>query len=214
MRLLTLVFGSSAEFLSHSAEKEGHALLFARTKTEAVPGDQFLVEISLPGLPNRALLRASVRELKPPKGMWLDVDPADASTRAFILGVARGELEVKAVERSHGRFPATLPVTYKSVDGAGAPARTESTIVDLSAGGALVRATAAPIVGSAIELAIGPLPDDGGTITLQGHVAWIGVSEADPGFGVEFEMPHGEEGRKLRTLLRHASETGKVDFVE
>jgi len=214
MRLLTLVFGSSAEFLSHSAEKEGHALLFARTKTEAVPGDLFLVEISLPGLPNRALVRASVRELKPPKGMWLDIDTADASTRAFILGVARGELEVKAVERSHGRFPASLPVAYKTLDASGAPARQQSTVVDLSAGGAFVRAASSPLVGTTIELVIGPLPDGEGTITLHGHVAWIGVSETEPGFGVEFEMPHGEDGRKLRTLLRHASETGKVDFVE
>jgi Tfp pilus assembly protein PilZ len=214
MRLLTLVFGSSAEFLSHSAEKEGHALLFARTKTEAAPGDQFLVEISLPGLPNRALIRASVRELKPPKGMWLDIDSADTSTRAFILGVARGELEVKAVERSHGRFPASLPVTYKTGEDAAAGVRQQSTVVDLSAGGAFVRAESSPVVGTGIDLEIGPLPDDAGSIAVHGHVAWIGVSESEPGFGVEFEMPHGEEGRKLRTLLRHASETGKVDFVE
>jgi Tfp pilus assembly protein PilZ len=212
MRLLTLAFASASEFLAHSAEIHGHVLLFARTKTEAPVGESLLIEIAFPGLPNRALLRAAVKEHKG-QGLWLVVDAADQSTADFVIALAHGEIEIKAVERSHGRFPASLPVSYTLTDGAAGEATT-STVEDLSTGGAFIRAVGSPPIGSAIELVIGPIDDDGERFTAHGHVAWIRDEPGSKGFGVEFEMPHGEDGRTLRRLLRHASETGKVDFAE
>jgi Tfp pilus assembly protein PilZ len=209
MRLLTLAFASPSEFLAHSAEIHGHVLLFARTKTEAPVGESLLIEIAFPGLPNRVLLRAAVKEHKG-QGLWLVIDPADQSTADFVISLAHGEIEIKAVERSHGRFPASLPVAYKLAGGGEA---VTSTVEDLSTGGAFIRAESSPAVGSTVELVVGPHGESGDRFTVNGHVAWI-RDQPEKGFGVEFEMPHGEDGRTLRRLLRHASETGKVDFAQ
>lgn len=208
MRIVTLAFASPAEFLSAYTDKDGRARLFARTRTEARAGEALLVEVSFPGLPNRALLRASACELRPGEGIALEIDPADSSTRDFLVGIARGNIQVSLVERSHGRFPTALPVAYR-VDGA--PDSQRSTLVDLSSGGAFVRAPQPPPAGAVVSLAI-DLPD-GYTIEVTGRVTWTGESDGAQGFGVDFDMPGGEDGRRLRILLREAEETGHVAFA-
>lgn len=212
MRLLTLVFASPADFLANVSEANGRVLLFARTKTEAVPGDALLIEIGFPGLPNRVLLRAAV-SAQEADGLALEIDARDQSTADFMLALAHGEIEIKTVERSHGRFPATLPVTYRIIDGAGAAA-ISSTLEDLSSGGAFIRADIQPVVGSTIEMLVGPADQGGERFTARGTVAWLRDESDARGFGVELEMPADADGRTLRRMLRHASETGKVDFVE
>jgi Tfp pilus assembly protein PilZ len=208
MRIVTLAFASPAEFLSAYSEVDRRSLLFARTRTEASPGEALLLELSFPGLPNRALLRATARELRPGEGMLLEIDPADGSTRDFVAGIARGSIQVSFVERSHGRYPAALPVEYR-VDGATESQR--STLVDLSSGGAFIRAETSPPAGSAVALAIDLA--DGHTVEVAGRVTWTGASDAVPGFGVDFEIPASDDGRRLRILLREAEQTGNVPFA-
>ncbi len=208
MRIVTLAFASPAEFLAAYTDDQGGGRLFARTRTEAKAGEALLVEISFPGLPNRALLRASACELRPGEGMLLAIDPADSSTRDFLLGIARGSIQVSLVERSHGRFPTALPVVYR-VDGA--PDSQRSTLVDLSSGGAFVRAGKPPATGAAVALVIEVV--EGPPIEVAGRVTWTGANEGVQGFGVDFDMPGGEDGRRLRILLREAEQTGNVPFA-
>ncbi|KAB2906889.1 MAG: PilZ domain-containing protein, partial [Kofleriaceae bacterium] len=78
---------------------------------------------------------------------------------------------------------------------------------DVSAGGAFVRADAPPAVATEVELTI--TAPDGEALAATGTVAWLRQGK-DPGFGVEFHDMAGETGRKLRALLRHASESAEV----
>jgi hypothetical protein len=210
MRILTVPFLSSAEFLSHFSEKNGDGALFCRTRTELEPDEQVLLEISFPGLPNRALVRGSVVTRVAGRGSWVAFDAADSSTRDFLVGIAQGQLAVTAVERAHDRFPAELPVAFALDDGVPA----ESQTADVSASGAFIRCAHAegqsgPAVGTRVKLTLAA-GSDAQPLELQGEVT---RAKAD-GFAVQFEPRSGENNRRLRALLRRASETGRIRFVQ
>ncbi len=209
MRILTLVFGSPAELLEAYDQETGRGRLFARTRMEARLGEPLLVEVEMAGLPNRAVLRASVVSLKPTEGMWLEIDPGDAATRDFVLDVAHGRRQGKPVERSDIRYPASLPVVWRSQGRPTGASGEVSTVIDLSARGAFIRADQPPPVGSEVHMFVG-LDED--QIKAQGRVTWVGANEGVTGFGVELDIPSGEDGRRLRLLLRHVQEKGKVDL--
>jgi len=216
MRLLTIAFVSANEFLSHYRERDSAGALFYRSRAELEPGEAVLMEISFPGLPNRALLRGSVAKTTPGKGAWLAFSSKDKTTRDFLLGIARGELMVTpAVNRSFDRFPAELPVDCTVELGADdSTERIVSRTVDVGAGGVFIRSLAPPPVGTHVKLTLGPAPDDSFvTVTLEGDVAWTRDGDDGKGFGVRFQNKSEMDARLLRTLLRRASETGKVGFA-
>lgn len=202
MRLVTLAFATKEEFLAAYHPSDGGSLS-TRTRTDASIGEEVLIEISFPGLPNRALVRAVVMGIAFEHGLRFAFSAADVTTRDFLLAVARGEATVQTTHRDHARFPAHLKATW-NVRGA-APRAT--TLEDVSAGGAFVRADDPPAVATEVELAI--TAPGGEALAATGTVAWLRQGK-DPGFGVEFHDMAGETGRKLRALLRHASESAEV----
>jgi uncharacterized protein (TIGR02266 family) len=202
MRLVTLAYPAASDFLA--AYDEPSRTLVAHTKTEAEIGENLLVEISFPQLPNRPLLRATCCGLVN-GGLRLELDEADAETREFLVRLARGE-PFEAVHRGHKRFPTTLPVDYTVAGGA----KVQSHVEDLSAGGCFVRADHPPNVGQAVSLSITP-PDETPPLVLTGLVAWV-KNGKESGFGIEFDNPESADGRRLRMMLRRAMGTGEVDL--
>jgi Tfp pilus assembly protein PilZ len=203
MRLLTLAYPAAGEFLS--AYDDATRTLRASTKTEAILGEPLLVEIAFPGLPNRPLLRATVKEVLD-GALRLVIDEDDAQTREFLIRMAKGEVRVEeTTHREHKRFPTALPVSW--TDGG---ARHTSVVEDLSAGGCFVRAARRPQVGHQVSLDI-TAPDDITPLKLTGMVAWIRDGR-DPGFGVEFDVGESADGKRLRRLLRQAIGSGDVDL--
>jgi uncharacterized protein (TIGR02266 family) len=202
MRLLTLAYPAASDFLA--AYDEPSRTLVAHTKTEAEIGENVLIEISFPTLPNRPLLRASCCGLVT-NGLRLELDEADGPTREFLVRLARGESIEGAVHREHKRFPTTLPVEYTV-----AGHKVKSHVEDLSAGGCFVRADRPPTIGQPVGLEITP-PDETPPLKLEGLVAWVRDGK-ESGFGVEFDAPESTDGRRLRTMLRRALGTGEVDL--
>jgi len=206
MRLITVAFPSAAEFLASYED----GTFFIRTRTDAQIGETVLAELSFPGLPNRPLVRAVVETLRigaDNEGLTLRISDEDAATRDFVLRLARGDLRIEStVHREHKRFPAALPVSY-TIDEV--PGVLASLVDDLGAGGCFVRAKAPPKVGTRVELRIAA--PDGGDICLDGVVAWTRHDQG-AGFGVDFEWASGDDGRRLRSLLRKAQATGEVDL--
>jgi Tfp pilus assembly protein PilZ len=203
MRLVTLAFATKEEFLAAYHPADGGSLS-TRTRTDATIGEEVLIEISFPGLPNRALVRAQVMGIAFEHGLRFAFSAADETTRDFLLAVARGEATVETTtHRDHARFPASLKAAWKVAGGAA----TSTSLEDVSAGGCFVRAETAPAVATEVELTI--TAPGGDPLSAMGTVAWIRQGK-DPGFGVEFHDLTGETGRKLRALLRHASESAQV----
>lgn len=201
MRLLTLAYPAASDFLA--AYDDASRTLVAHTKTEAEIGENLLVEIAFPALPNRPLLRASCCGLVT-GGLRLELDDADAATREFLVKIAKGE-QLDTSHREHKRFPTTLPVEYVHQG-----AKVTSHVEDLSAGGCFVCADHPPTIGTAVSLEITP-PDDSGPMQLKGLVAWVREGK-EPGFGVEFEAADSADGRRLRIMLRRAMGSGEVDL--
>ena len=206
MRLLTLSFRSAEKFLRHYSEEYEVGALFYRTKSEVETGEEVLLEISFPTLPNRVLVRGVVLGPKE-DGIWVAFHRNDISTRDFLLKVARGELEITRVPRAHSRFPTDVAVSYKDREG-GELRHARAT--DLAAASAFVRGEEPPAVGTKLELVFGPLGDESETFTVHGEVTKL-RNDDDPGFAVHFDA-HAGDGPQLRRLLRTASETGRVSL--
>jgi Tfp pilus assembly protein PilZ len=202
MRLVTLAFATKEEFLAAYHPADGGSLS-TRTRTDASIGEEVLIEISFPGIPNRALVRAQVMGIAFEHGLRFAFSPADETTRDFLLAVARGETTIETTPRDHARFPAHLKASWNV---RGEPARS-TTLEDVSAGGAFVCGDGAPAVATEVELTI--TAPGGDPLVATGTVAWIRQGK-NPGFGVEFHDMAGETGRKLRHLLRQASESAQV----
>ncbi|MBK9030129.1 MAG: PilZ domain-containing protein [Myxococcales bacterium] len=201
---MTLVFASAEDFLAAYHPADG-GTLSTRTRTDGTIGEHVLLEVSFPGLPNRALVRADVTGIAFEHGLRFTIADEDATTRDFILGIANGDVQVAAaIHRDHARFPAGLRATWR-VGADDIP----TTLEDLSAGGAFLRSDTPPLLGAEIGVTI--LPPAGEPLALTGHVAWIRQG-TKPGFGVDFVPALGDTGRRLRGLLRHASETASVDL--
>lgn len=208
MRLLTLTFRSADSFLRHYSEHNETGALFYRTKSEVEPGEEVLLEISFPRLPNRSLVRGVVLGPKE-DGIWLAFHGNDASTRDFLLGVARDEIEITdRSARAHDRFPADVPVSYKAREDGGEMRHARA--IDLAAASAYVRTQEPPEPGAPLELVFGPLGDDADTFTVYGEVTST-RHEEDPGFAVHFD-PQAGDAPSLRRRLRQASETGRVSL--
>ena len=204
MRLVTLAFPSAAAFLTSYDD----GIVTVKTRTDAVLGEAILVEISFPGLPNRALVRAIVDGLLiDEEGLRVRISEEDSSTRDFMVQVARGELKMSA-HREHKRFPASLEVRYSRDGGA---EEHKGVVDDLGAGGTFVLTQSPPAVGTRVALTITvPGTKD---VHASGIVAWVKTGPgANAGFGVDFDPLDGDDGRRLRALLRKASESAEVDL--
>ena len=108
MRLVTLAFATADDFLAAYHPADG-GTLSTRTRTDGTIDERVLLEVSFPGLPNRALLRADVSGIAHEHGLRFTIATDDGSTRDFLVAIAHGEVRVEsAVHRGHARFPAAL----------------------------------------------------------------------------------------------------------
>jgi Tfp pilus assembly protein PilZ len=207
MRLVTLAYATTDEFLASFDERDG-GTMSVKTRTDGTIGERLLVEVSFPGLPNRALVRATVTSLTFEHGLRFVIDEADASTRDFLLSIARGDNVIVGAHRENERFPTALRAHWSRVGES--HQRQETTVVeDLSAGGAFVLTANPPEVGAEVDVTIAvPV---GPALEASGTVAWVRHGKA-PGFGLDFETLVGDSGRRLRALLRRASATAAVEL--
>lgn len=174
--------------------------LFVPTTIPLTTGDQVVVEVFCKGLPNKMLLRCEVRSWRPalPRlrvraGALVAFLPEEQSKQSFMLRALSGEVEAR--KRKHPRLPVSLPVTYRiegSLDG-----RT-GTLLEISLGGALLRADSTqPATDSDVVLDV-LLPGGAVPVQLSGRVAY----QSPLGAGLRFIYRDGGGSRRLRELMR------------
>lgn len=216
MRLLTLAFPSASAFLEAYSDAYENGAVFCDTRAELELDDAVLVEIDFPDLPNRALVRGRVVSLVAGAGAWVRFAEEDRATRAYLVRVATGDDSVpERVERTHRRFPAELPVDCQ-IEELDEPDqdRLVSRTHDVGAGGAFIRSPSPPPIGTRVSLVIGPTLDTGERFHVHGRVAWARRDDDACGFGVCFDPHRNHDTRRLRALLRKASETGRLLFAD
>lgn len=215
MRLLTCAFASPTEFLDCYSVESAEGVLYCRTRSVLAVGQELVIEVSFPGLPNRALMRGAVSALRQGRGAWIRLNAGDAHSRDFLLRLARGELQPgEPVERGHRRIPVALPVTCRIEEIDDPPTeRLLGLTHDVGGGGAWVQAEEPPQVGTRVSIVLGPMAVAGETFRLDGRVAWIRRDARAHGFGVRFDPKGSRDAPRLRAMLRRACESGWVGFA-
>src|SRR5262245_35792439 len=100
VQLVPIHFVSGSEFLRHFLPGSVAGILHFPTRIELSLGEAVLVELSFPGLPNRALLRCTVREIDASLPLVrFAIDPADLTTQDVCVGIALGKLRVAPPRR-------------------------------------------------------------------------------------------------------------------
>jgi uncharacterized protein (TIGR02266 family) len=207
MRILSAWFESGADFLKAYNETIGAGALYYDTVAELTVGEQVLVEVRFPGLPNRVLVRGKVFSVDLQKnGVWISFLSEDQETRDFIVDLARGDITVETkVHRRHQRYPIEIPVDWKADDSDDVFI---SCTEDLSAGGAFVRTLSPPPIGTPVALVLAP--SSGKVLTISGKVSWTRQESGGEGMGVRFEQATSDTAKTLREALRKMDENAVV----
>jgi Tfp pilus assembly protein PilZ len=209
MRFLTVVFATHGEFMAHFSDKYPNGALFCPTRAEAQLRAKVIVDVSIPGLRQPARLCGRVISHSSGRGMWVHFDAQSRPSVDYLTSLDDDD-NAERLSRAHSRYPASLQVRC-SIDETNADTDAlHGKIVDLSRGGAFVSGSQVPLVGTRVSLDIGPLADSPKRFRVDGRVAWVGTVDEQDGFGVRFDQRGTKGAAPLRTMLRHASETGEL----
>ncbi len=213
MKLLTAHYESPRHFLEDarvaSGALDGHRSVRHLTKAELTPGDQVLLEVAFPGLPNRVILRGTIAQLQEEEGRraaYVAISQEDHGAYDFLVATAQGEA-AETVTRRHDRIPLGIPVDWQV---AGSGDLIISSTDDVSGGGVQIRTLSPPPVGTKLTLRLVLDPRSGEAVSVPGEVVWVRQDEEFQGMGVKFLSTSGEKGRRVRELIRRILETGEV----
>ncbi len=198
MRFLRAKFQSQTDFLeSYQADLPAGGLFVATTEPFLADAE-VIVEIVCDSLPNKVLIRGSIKSWRPalPRlrvraGAMVEFSPAEDTKRNFVLRTLAGELN--PARRRHVRIPVLLPAEYRTV---GSNEATRTDILEIAVGGALL---AGPHIELGTELVLNILPPGGATpMEISGRVSY----QTPQGSGVRFVYRDGGGSRRLRELIR------------
>lgn len=209
MRLVPCVFATGDDFLRCFSDAYPHGAVFCETRAKLALGEKLLVEIAFPELPNRAVLRGRVVSAVTGTGAWVELSASDQSVTQFVVDSASGRIDgtmVGGMVRHHPRYPARVSVRYRIDEPEETSPHRTAEIADLGIGGAFVRATNPPRVGTRINLQLSAAGRDQ-NLEIDGRVAW---TRPGIGFGVRFDQRGPGSARPLRPLIRRISETGEM----
>jgi Tfp pilus assembly protein PilZ len=206
MRILSAHYAQCSDFLgAYNPEFAGGALFYP-TRMPLLAGEAVILDVRLPNVPNPVLVRGRIAHVDTARmGSWISFDPEDRSTLEFLLGMARGNLEIRPVTRKSGRFPVELQVDWQVGD---SDDLYISSTDDVSWGGVFVRTLSPPPVGTPVSVVIAT--PAGETLRLRGRVTRTRVN-GSAGMAVRF-AGESVERRRLRRLLRDMDLRGEVAF--
>ena len=216
MKILQAKYKSGLHFLKDLVKDPDHGrLINYSTKIPLEEGDNVILEVLFPALPNRVLLRGSVASLKDategePATAAVTVAPEDQGALAFLIKMASAAQEAEAVTaRKHDRIPLEIPVDW-SAQGSGD--LIISSTDDVGGGGVQIRTLSPPPVGTELTLAFVLDPATGERIDMRGKVVWVRQDQEFQGMGVQFVAAEaeGEEKKRFREVLKKIMESGRV----
>ena len=205
MNIFKVRFRTNEEFDTYYQRELENGGLFCPTTKPLEEGQEVVIELSVPALPNKVLIRGTVLSWRPalPRlrvraGAVVEFLPQEEPKRSFIVETLDGS-RAPTARRRHTRLPVDLDVRYRNVDESGF---IDTKCIEISIGGAML-ATAEPLpIGSDIIVEIIP-PGAVSPIAISGRVAYHG---ANGGAGVKFQYRDSGGSRRLRELIRRLRE--------
>jgi Tfp pilus assembly protein PilZ len=201
MQILKVRFRTNSEFEANYQSDLATGGLFCPTTAPLDRGEAVIVELSAPALPNKVLIRGTVKSWRPalPRlrvraGAVVEFDQAESDKRDFVVETISGD-RTPSSRRRHTRLPVAVPVRYRTSESADFA---ESYLTEISVGGAMLGTPA-------------PLPIETDVIlelTPPGAVVPISISGK-----ATYHLPNGSTGlkflyrdaggsRRLRELVR------------
>lgn len=203
MQIVKARYRNLTDFLNSYAGNMPHGGLFVATTAPLEPGSDVMIELACDGLPNKVLIRGTVRSWRPalPRlriraGAIVEFLAEDEGKRDFILKALGGTIAMPP-KRRHTRMPVHLPVEYRVRD---TSPILSGVLTEISAGGALIATEPQPLPPLGSELIIMMVPPGGAAaMEILGKVSYhAGAS----GAGLKFSFRDGGGARRLRELIR------------
>jgi Tfp pilus assembly protein PilZ len=201
IQILKVRLRTNAEFDANYQRDLKHGGLFCATTAALEPGDPVIVELAAPALPNKVLIRGTVRSWRPalPRlriraGAVVEFDPAEAEKRDFLVSVISGGAEAGS-RRRHVRLPVAVAVRYRLIDSADF---LESMLGEISVGGAMLGTTSPLPLDTDVILEVIP-PGAVRPIPISGKVTY---HLPNGGTGLKFLYRDAGGSRRLRELVR------------
>lgn len=176
-------------------------------------GDSIRVEVSFGAMADEIVLRGAVDAIVVRDGgrasiVVIRVITDHAARLRYVDEVVSNGRAATA--RASRRVPSQIPATW--FWGVGSHA---TRIGDISRGGAFIRSTAPPSVGSKLKLQLNDAMVEsrrGSALELEAIVQWTGSSQGARGFGVKFRIVDREQAERVAALVRwHEYEAGLID---
>jgi Tfp pilus assembly protein PilZ len=201
MQILKVRFRTNSEFEANYQSDLTSGGLFCPTTAPLDRGEPVIVELSAPALPNKVLIRGTVRSWRPalPRlrvraGAVIEFDAAEADKRDFVVETISGD-RTPASRRRHTRLPVAVPVRYRTTDSA---ELIDSSLSEISVGGAML-ATPSPLpLETDVILEITP-PGAVRPISISGKATYHLPTGST---GLKFLYRDAGGSRRLRELVR------------
>lgn len=200
MRVLKARYRDKQAFLEAYDEQLANGGLFCPTTTPLEEGDEVVVEIHFPQMPNKMMLRGRVVSWRPalPRlgiraGAVVAFAEDESEKCSFILGVAAGRHK-DATKRRHARIPIERPVRWRRANSTDFDT---AALREISIGGAQL-VTSEDLTNDedvVIELT---MPGGASPITIATKVTY----RTPVGYGLRFMYRDGGGSRRLREMVR------------
>ena len=185
---------------NYTDEGPNGSLVFGgRGRIEA--GTSVIVEVRARELPRPVLLRCTVTAYIGTTAHLVAVALAETEgeKRDFLLGCARGEVMPPVKRSKERRFPLCADVQL-FLPGAGVSI--EGRLLDLSLGGARIRAGVEVDVGRELGVKLSPMGSTPVPSIVQGRVAWTSGGMRGAELGVVFRASDRTGARRAREIVR------------
>ncbi len=201
MQILKVRFRTNREFLEAFDREIPNGGLFCPTTTSLRSGTPVICELSVPALPNKVLIRGTVRTWRPalPRlrvraGATVEFDSEECEKRDFVLQTVKGQ-RPPTPRRRHTRLPVELTVRWRTSEMVD---YSPGGLSEISVGGALLRCGAHLPLGTEVILEVTP-PGAVSPIAISGRVTYHGPASST---GIRFQYRDGGGSRRLRELVR------------
>lgn len=205
MRILKVRYRSGAELLAQYQSSFLYGGLFYPTR-EAIPlGESVVVEVRIPELDDRVLMRGFVAWRRQGRhrsgqraGLGVEFLAGERQKRDYLLSLARGEMSQQVSQRRHRRLPIELRVDWRVKE---ERSRFSATLDDIGPGGAFIRTREVQPAGTPLVIEVVP-PGAAAPLAIEGRVAWAREAPGEEGLGVEFRCRDTGGLRRLKELVR------------
>jgi Tfp pilus assembly protein PilZ len=201
MQILKVRFRTNSEFESSYQPELMNGGLFCPTTAPLDEQQSVIIELSVPALPNKVLIRGTVKSWRPalPRlrvraGAVVEFAAEESEKRAFIVETISGD-RGPSPRRRHTRLPVAVDVRYRLTDTA---EFTQGELSEISVGGAMLNTPTPLPIDTDVVLEITP-PGAVSSLSISGKATY---HLDNGGTGLKFIYRDGGGSRRLRELVR------------